>query len=56
MLACLTPEYKPMVMAIENPGVQITSDYMKSKLLKEGAISFHKSDVDENVFLVTNMW
>jgi hypothetical protein len=56
MLAYLTPEYKPMVMAIENSGVQITSDYMKSKLLKEGAISFHESDVDENVILVTKKY
>jgi len=46
MLACLTPEYKPMVMAIENSGVQINSDYVKSKLLQEGARSFLESDAD----------
>jgi hypothetical protein len=40
MLARLIPEYKPMVMAIENSGVQITSDYVKSKLLQEGARGF----------------
>jgi hypothetical protein len=46
MLACLTPEYTPMVMAIENSGVHINSDYVKSKLLQEGARSFLESDAD----------
>jgi hypothetical protein len=52
MLAFLTPEYKPMVMAIENSGVQITGDYVTSKLLQEGVRSFQESDTDKNVSLV----
>jgi hypothetical protein len=56
MLAHLTPQYKPMVMATENSQVQITSDYVTSKPLQEGARSFQKSDTDENVLSVKNKY
>jgi hypothetical protein len=49
MLVRLTPEYKPMVMAIENSGIQIMSDCVKSKLLREASRSFQESDTDENL-------
>lgn len=35
MLSGLTPEYDPMVMAIESSGVQVTSDFIKVKLLQD---------------------
>jgi hypothetical protein len=30
-----SPEYNPMIMALENSGVKITSDLIKSKLVQE---------------------
>jgi hypothetical protein len=35
LLAGLSDHYKPMIMAIENSGVAITSDYIKTKLLQD---------------------
>lgn len=35
LLAGLPEMYKPMIMAIENSGVDVTGDYVKSKLLQE---------------------
>lgn len=35
LLAGLTESYKPMIMAIENSGVEFTSDAIKTKLLQE---------------------
>jgi hypothetical protein len=36
LLCGLTPEYKPMCLALENSGVELTTDYIKMKLLQEG--------------------
>lgn len=35
LLAGLTDKYEPMIMAIESSGVQLTGDYVKTKLLQE---------------------
>lgn len=35
MLQGLTADYEPMVMALENSGVEITSDFVKTKLLQD---------------------
>jgi hypothetical protein len=36
LLRGLTPEYKPMCLALENSGVELTTDYINMKLLQEG--------------------
>ena len=38
MLAGLPAEYKPMVMALESAGKDITGDFVKSKLLQEAKL------------------
>jgi hypothetical protein len=35
LLAGLSEEYKPMIMALENSGIQLTADSVKTKLLQE---------------------
>ncbi|KAK9737824.1 hypothetical protein QE152_g10391 [Popillia japonica] len=35
LLRGLTSEYQPMKLALENSGVEITTDYIKTKLLQE---------------------
>ncbi|KAJ8715602.1 hypothetical protein PYW07_010084 [Mythimna separata] len=39
LLAGLPDYYKPMIMALESSGVNITSDYVKTKLLQEVKVS-----------------
>jgi hypothetical protein len=36
LLRGLTPEYKPMSLALEKSGVEFSTDYIKTKLLQEG--------------------
>lgn len=43
LLAGLPDMYQPMIMAIESSGVNITSDFIKSKLLQEVKNSDHSS-------------
>lgn len=46
MLQGLTDEYEPMVMALENSGVEITSDFVKTKLLQDKKWQNGKHSVD----------
>ena len=39
LLAGLSEEYRPMIMALENSGLQITGDAVKTKLLQEVAVT-----------------
>lgn len=39
LLAGLPPEYRPMVMGLENSGIQITGDIIKTKLLQETVLA-----------------
>jgi hypothetical protein len=38
LLRGLTPEHKPMRLALENSGMELTTDYIKMKLLKRSTI------------------
>lgn len=44
LLAGLPEEYRPMIMALENSGVNITGDYIKTKLLQEQPLSSNRSN------------
>lgn len=39
LLAGLPEDYRPMIMALENSGVNITGDYIKTKLFQEQPLS-----------------
>jgi hypothetical protein len=54
LLRGLTPEYKPMSLALENSGVELTTDYIKMKLLQEEYNPNPKASYSSNNVLVTN--
>lgn len=53
LLAGLPKQFKPMIMALENSGVAITGDYVKTKLLQEED-DYHHSNGKNNQAFATN--
>ena len=47
LLQGLTADYDPMVMALENSGVDITSDFVKTKLLQDRKWHNNKNNSDD---------
>jgi hypothetical protein len=54
LLRGLTPEYKPMSLALENSGVELTTDYIKIKLLQEGYNPNPKASYSSEKVLVSH--
>jgi hypothetical protein len=54
LLRGLMPEYKPMRLALENSGVELTTDYIKIKLLQEEYNPNSKVSYLSDNILVTN--
>jgi hypothetical protein len=54
LLRGLTPEYKPIRLALENSGVELTTDYIKMKLLQEEYNPNLKVSYSSDNVLVTN--
>ncbi|KAK2574724.1 hypothetical protein KPH14_013034 [Odynerus spinipes] len=50
ILAGLPPEYKPMVMALDSSGVEITTDRVKNKLLQEEVKKRAEPELSEAAF------
>jgi glutamine amidotransferase-like uncharacterized protein len=51
LLSGLSPEYNPVIMALENLGVKITSDFIKSKLIQKDLRWKTEQDTNETALL-----